>query len=163
MITRWLFFMGIMTLTSFVNSETVYYPNSKIPMFSIQIPNAWTIELEEDVLYASTYDDSLTLVLWTLYDIDNMEQAIDSLDMLIIDLIPEMLSMKKTPLEMKDWPVHAVKGSGFNHNEEIVHTSMVIFGIEDESFFIVTTFGSPDLFDENYPMIRHIIQSIKPE
>ena len=47
-------------------ARTYSYPDTRRPLFSLDIPNAWHVEIENDVLHAGPPDQSLYLGFWAL-------------------------------------------------------------------------------------------------
>ena len=142
-------------------AETYKYPAEGQAVMSIDFPDAWLVEEDEEMLHATSPDELVYLNLWALDEITQVDDAINMIDEILAVYLKELELNDAETGSVNDIEMIFIDGSGKDMEGNPVTTSVVLFSPDNEtvmlSFFVATPTGAQN----NKNDIKEIITSIK--
>ena len=144
----------------FAQAKTVTYPAND-PIFSINFPDDWNLEAEDDQLHATPEDESIYVGLWAMNGVENLEEALDALVEELDDIVQEVEIEDPEEMEINDISFVFIDGTGVMEDDTDVELSIAIFSPDGETFFINLFFGTPEMVEEHSDELEAILGSVE--
>jgi hypothetical protein len=142
-------------------AETYSYPK-RAPIFTMDIPDTWQVETEDNILHASPKDGSVYLGLWGV-NAKSMDQALEGLDEEVGKWITDLESGDAEETKINGIPFVFVDGEGKDKDDgSVVKCSVAVFIPAENEIMILIYFGTPDAEAKHEKALKKIVQSIAP-
>lgn len=150
-------------LTLPLMADTFTYPGDN-PIMSVTFPDAWVVELDEDVLHAGPADKSLYLGLIMMEGIDNVEAAIEAL---IEETLSELLAEVEfdDPVEFENNGIAFIyaEGEGWDEEDAEFFVDIGVFSPDGETFCVLFYLAHAEMEEQYEDQIEAIWMSISAE
>jgi|GEM_PF-2791808 len=159
---RWMALVFIVTALSAVwAGQTYYYPNAESPLFSVTLPESWTVETEDPLLHASPSDASIYLGLWAV-EIADMDAVGEAVGEIVGELVSDFEIEEEDELEVNGMPMYYFDGTGFDEDGDEIACSVGLFTPDGETFCVILYFGTEAAEMEHGEALNQIIHSLEP-
>lgn len=153
--------MGGLIFVVASRAATYSYP-SQAPVFRLEIPDAWPVEAESNVLHTGPKDGSVYLGLWGV-DAETMEQALEGLDKELDQWIGDLKSGEAKETEINGIPFVFVDGEGTDkEGGATIKCSAAVFIPSPQEVMVLVYFGTPEAEAKHERALMKIVQSIHP-
>lgn len=148
-----------MVLTVSSHAKPRSYPE-KAPAVTLDIPDAWQVSTEDDVLHASPKDGSVYLGLWSM-EAASMEKAFEGLDAEIEAWITDLETGDATETKINGIPFLFVDGEGKDKDDGTkVRCSAAVLAPAQDRILVLLYFGTPESEAKHEKTLQKIVQSI---
>jgi hypothetical protein len=152
--------LALLAVPSF--AERFYYPSEDYALFSVDILNSWSVEVEDQVLHASPPDGSVYLGFWAL-DASDIDAASDAVEGIVGSMVRGFEVTEEGEGDLNGMPAYHIGGTGHDEDGGPINASVALFSPDGETFCIVIYFGSPEDQGRHESALSRIIASIRPE
>jgi hypothetical protein len=142
-------------------TETYKYPAEGQAIMSIDFPQAWLVEKDEEMLHATSPDELVYLNLWALQEVTQVDDAIDIIDEVLAVYLQELELNDAETGSVNDLEMVFIDGSGEDMEGNPVTTSVVLFSPDNETVMLTFFVATPTGAQNNKNDIKEIITSIK--
>jgi hypothetical protein len=156
--------LAALTLTAAAQTTEYMYPDTKNPIFSITIPDAWKVEQDEEVtmIHALPADESIYLGFRVLDDAKTMDAALEEVDKIIADLVTNLNLGDAKEMTLNEIPFVYVDGTGKDKDDGgDLNISVALFIPEANTVGIVLYFGTAEAEKLHEKELTDILASIK--
>lgn len=159
---RWMTLVLLVTALSGVwAGQTYYYPDAESPLFSVTLPDSWTVEAEDQLLHASPADESLYLGLWAV-EIADMDAVSKAVDQIVGELVSDFEIEEEDEIEINDMPMYYFDGTGFDEDGDEIECSVGVFTPDGETFCVLLYFGTTAAESKHEEALNQILYSLQP-
>ena len=163
-------FLFVIVLLANGNStpgEKYVFPE-QTPAFSIEIPEDWTVEIEEEMFHAKPADGSLSLRIWAL-------KSNVAIDLTLVEVLKKRLSENfkdfetEEPYEIEINGMNVMFVEGFGVYEEEggesgeMQVSAAMFSPQGDKVFVLLYFGIPEAEVAHAQALEEILTSLQAE
>ena len=143
-------------------AERYYYPDEDSALFSVDILNSWSVEVEDQILHAGPPDGTIYLGFWAL-DAGDMDAAGQAVEGIVDSMISGFEVTEEGEGDLNGMPAYYVDGHGRSEDGGPLNASVALFSPDGATFCIVIYFGSPDDQSRHESSLNRIVNSIRPE
>jgi hypothetical protein len=142
-------------------AETYKYPAEGQAMMSIDFPEEWLVQEDEEMLHATLPDELVYLNLWALDEITKVDDAIDIIDKVLAVYLNELELNDAETASVNDLEMVFIDGTGQDKKGNTVTASVVLFSPDNETVMLTFFVATPKGAQNNKKDIKEIITSIK--
>lgn len=141
-------------------ADTYSYPNTRNPVFSVDIPSNWRVSVEEGLLHAGPPDESVYLGFWALDQW--VDQVGDAVDQVVGQLVNNFRMQTEEETEINGLPFYFIEGAG-NYVEDgsWVDVSIAVFSPNGQTFCVMLYFGPPVATQTHENTLVGIVRTIR--
>ena len=145
-----------------------YVIPEEAPLFSIEIPDDWTVEIEEGMFHAKPADGSISMRIWAL---ENSVLIDETLAAVLKKRLSENFKNFETEepyeIEMNGMNVMFMEGMGVFEEEDgtgsEMRVSSAMFSPDNKTVFILLYFGVPEAEEAHAQTLEEILTSLQAE
>ena len=138
----------------------IYTYPAEDPIFEIAFPDNWNIETEDEVLHATPKDESIYLMLWAVDEAETFEQALQIIDEVVNDLVPNLEVDDPELIEHNNMELLVITGSGSDEGVDL-NAELILFSPDGETVFVVFYFATPEAEELHASELTKIQKSLK--
>ena len=143
-------------------SATTYsYPNTRYPLFSVDIPDHWSAEVEGELLHSGPPDGSVYLGFWALDSNLSGDDVGDAVDEIVSGMVYNPSIDSEEELTINGIPFYYFEGSGQYVEGGLVNYGVAMFSPDGNTVCVVIYFGAPADEARHEQTLIRIIESIR--
>lgn len=153
--------IALMFSSPWGHATTYSYPNMEQPLFSIDIPDRWRVEVDEEVLHTTPPDESVYLGFVALDANLSGDDVGNAVDELINGMVRNPSVDGEKEIVVNDIPLSYFQGSGLDEEGGAMKYGVAMFSPNGEIVCIVFYFGTPESEARHEGELIKIIESIR--
>jgi len=151
----------IALLPAWTVAGTYSYPDTRFPMFSVDLPDRWTVEVEDELLHAAPPDGSIYLGFWALDTYLSGDQVGETVDEIVNSMIHNPSIDEEEEFEVNGIPFYYFQGQGRYVEGGPLNYGVAMFSPDGDTVCVVIYFGAPEDEERHEHTLVQIIESIR--
>jgi hypothetical protein len=156
-----LLFLALLLSPGWAGAITYSYPNTRAPLFSLDLPEDWQVKTEQQVLHASPPDGSVYLGFWALDAGVSGDDVGDAVEEIVSSMVQDYSIDEEDELEINGIPLYYFQGGGNQEDGSPIRYGVGMFSPNGENVCVVFFFGAPEDERRHTKTLRRIINSIQ--
>lgn len=154
-------FMVLLFAATMGYAESFKYPNDDMAVISIEFPQDWSVNSYDNYFQAASDNELMQFDLSILESYESIQQAIDSLNILLDSIYDDFRVLKMYKLSQAKFGAYKVEANGFDVLGEELSINVVIFEPEPLMVCMIVSSCDVDSVNEHHKIIDRIIRSMK--
>ncbi len=153
---------ALLLLPLWASAATYLYPNTQFPLFAVDIPDRWIVEVEGELLHAAPRDQSVYLGFWALdasFGGDDVGAAVDDI---VSNMVRNPSINSEEELTINNIPFYYFEGEGRSVDDgSWLNYGVAMFSPDGDTVCVVIYFGAPEDEARHENTLIRIIESIR--
>jgi hypothetical protein len=152
----------VLLLPAWAGATTYSYPNTRHPLFSMDIPDRWEVQVEGELLHTGPPDGSIYLGFWALDPDTTGDQVGAAAEEIVSSVVRNYTIEEEDNFESNGIPFYYFQGSGWEREGGgQLRFGVAMFSPNGHNVFAVFFFGAPQDEARHDKALQRIIRSIR--